>query len=142
MINTSWMAKIGSLAAVVVLGTTLVLAQQINMNGDNSGSHRMLTGTVACAAQIHHMYTCRRYDTLQSCAVNCVQTGSQFALVVGNTPYLLQGDPKTLERFAGGKATVSGSLIADEIEVGSIFQPGRVPETFVAQEQPMTNAGR
>jgi hypothetical protein len=71
-----------------------------------------------------------------------VQAGSKFALVVGDTSYVLQGDPKELERFAGGKATVSGSLMADEIEVASVANPVRATERLHPQEQPAINAGR
>jgi hypothetical protein len=147
MIHTSRIEKVGGVAAVVLLSTMLALAQPNTLSGSeaamNSGSHQTLTGTVTCAARISHQYSCRRYDTLQSCTLSCVQTGSNFVLMVGNEPYLLQGDRKELEHFAGGKASVSGMLLGgDEIEVGSVGKPGTMPESFGSQEQPVTNAGR
>jgi hypothetical protein len=126
-----------------MLSAMFAVAQQNNTNGNevasNSGSYRTVTGTVTCAARLNHQYTCRRYDTLQSCTLNCVQAGSKYALAVDGASYLLQGDPKALERFAGGKATVSGSLIANEIQVGSVTEPGQVP---FRTEEPVTSAGR
>jgi hypothetical protein len=143
MIKSSCLGRLGWVIAVIGFSTTLVLAQSSNSNGSeevaNSGSNRMLTGTVTCAARISHQYTCKRYDTLQSCTLSCVQAGSKYVLAVGDTSYRLHGDPKLLERFAGGKATVSGSLITaeDEIEVVSVTKPVRLPEWF---EQPAAMA--
>jgi hypothetical protein len=62
--------------------------------------------------------------------------------MVGNHPYVLQGDAKELERFAGGQATVSGMISGDRIQVGLVTRPGEMPQTLSAQEQPATNAGR
>jgi hypothetical protein len=146
MIHASSIGKLGGIAATVMFGAMLALGQPGNVSGSeaasNSGSHRTMTGTVSCAAKINHLYTCKRYDTLQSCTLSCVQAGSKFALVVGDTSYVLQGDPKELERFAGGKATVSGSLMADEIEVASVANPVRATERLHPREQPAINAGR
>jgi hypothetical protein len=146
MMHASSIGKFGGLAATVALSTMLALAQPVNTNGNgaatDSGNSRTMTGTVSCAAKISHQYTCKRYDTLQSCTLSCVQAGSKFALVVGDTSYLLQGDPKTLERFAGGKATVSGSVMADEVQVVSVTKPVREHETLGTQEPSVLNAGR
>jgi hypothetical protein len=146
MIHASSIGKLGGIAATVMFSAMLALGQPNNASGSeaaaNSGNHRTMTGSVSCAAKINHLYTCKRYDTLQSCTLSCVQAGSKFALVVGDTSYVLQGDPKELGRFAGGKATVSGSLMADEIQVASVSNPVRQPEMLRPQEQPAINAGR
>ena len=62
--------------------------------------------------------------------------------MVGNQPFLLQGDTNDLDRFAGGKATVNGLMSGDNIRVGSVSKPGAMPQPFGAQEQSATNALR
>jgi hypothetical protein len=37
--------------------------------------------------------------------------------MVGDKPYLLEGDRRELESYAGGKATVTGVAVSDQIEV-------------------------
>jgi hypothetical protein len=142
MINTSWIAKLSGLTAVVVLGTTLAMAGQNNSTA--VANPQMVTGTVSCAARINHLYTCKRFDTQQSCTLSCVQAGSQYVLVVGDTSYPLQGEHQVLAQFAGGKATVSGELIApeNEIQVVSVTKPGSMPETGIQQPGAMANPTR
>jgi hypothetical protein len=46
-----------------------------------------------------------------------VDQGSKFVLVVGDKPYLLEGDSNALRSYAGGKATITGLAESDRIEV-------------------------
>ncbi len=98
--------------AVVVLASAFAMAQsapsQVPIN---------LTGTVTCEGRITHLYTCQRNQTQQTCTLACVEQGSQFVLLVGDKPYLLEGDSHELEAFAGGKATVTGVAMNGQIEV-------------------------
>jgi hypothetical protein len=59
-----------------------------------------------------------------------------YVLKVGDQVYPLTGNPKDLERFAGGKATLIGVPMEDSIQVEAVSRPGRMPQTFGAQEQP------
>lgn len=140
MTRTSWFGKLGGFAAVLALSSTLALAESNSPSRNENG--QPLTGTVTCSSRINHQFTCRRNETLQSCTLRCVQQGSTFALTVGNKSYLLQGDPKDLERFAGGKVAVKGLLVGDTIRVGFVSKPGDMPQTFATQEQPAMNAGQ
>ena len=55
------------------------------------------------------------------CTRECVQTGSDYALVVGSKVYTLKGDKTRIDEFAGEKATVTSTLIKGEtINVSTI----------------------
>lgn len=55
------------------------------------------------------------------CTRSCVKEGSAYALVVGDKVYKLKGgDAATLDKLAGSKATVTGTLNGDTIEVSSV----------------------
>lgn len=55
------------------------------------------------------------------CTRSCVKQGSAYALVVGDKVYTLKGgDAATLDKLAGEKATVTGTLNGTTIEVSSV----------------------
>jgi hypothetical protein len=55
------------------------------------------------------------------CTRSCVKEGSAYALVVGDKVYKLKGgDAATLDKLAGAKATVTGTLDGDTITVASV----------------------
>ena len=57
------------------------------------------------------------------CARLCVELGADYALVVGNKLYILQGHPADLERFAGkqvrvkGRAETRDTVLVDQVSV-------------------------
>jgi hypothetical protein len=58
------------------------------------------------------------------CTRACVGKGSKFALVVGNKVYTLESSDKaalaSLDKLAGAKAKVTGTLDGDTIQVASV----------------------
>lgn len=54
------------------------------------------------------------------CATMCIQKGSKYSLVVGSKVYELTGKTEGLDKLAGQKATVSGTVNGDKIEVDSV----------------------
>lgn len=54
------------------------------------------------------------------CTRVCVQGGSDYALVVGDKVYTLKGDKAQIDKFAGEKATVTGTAKEGTITVESI----------------------
>jgi hypothetical protein len=57
------------------------------------------------------------------CTHACLKQGSKYALVVGDKVYTLQADEKdlaTLDRLAGEKAKVTGTLDGDTLKVNSV----------------------
>ena len=78
------------------------------------------TGQVSdamCGA--HHMMSGSEAD----CTRACVSKGSKYALVVGDKVYVLDADKSaqaSLEKLAGSKAKVNGTLNGDTIQVASV----------------------
>jgi hypothetical protein len=54
------------------------------------------------------------------CVRACVKGGSDYALVVGSKVYTLKGDKAQIDKMAGQKATVTGSVSGDVIQASSI----------------------
>jgi hypothetical protein len=120
MLNTT-AKNMTFIAAVVMLGSALAIAQEGAPQATlQPVVEQSLTGTVTCSGRITHRYTCQRNQTLQTCTLACVQQGSDFVLMVGDKPYTLAGDRRSLERFAGGKATVLGLVSSDRIQVQTL----------------------
>lgn len=62
-------------------------------------------------------------DTGQSaagCTRLCVKSGSGYALVSGETVFVLNGDSAFLDRFAGERVKIWGSLEGSQIRVDSV----------------------
>src|ERR1700738_586904 len=61
------------------------------------------------------------------CTRACVSKGSKYALVVGDKVYTLETTDKTaletLDKQAGAKATVTGTVNGDVLEVSSVSAP-------------------
>lgn len=102
--------------AVVALASAFAMAQAAQAPDALS-----LTGTVTCQGRIAHHYTCQRNQTQQTCTLACVEQGSKFVLMVGDTPYLLEGDSRDLKTLAGGTATVTGVAMNGQIEAQTAF---------------------
>ena len=58
--------------------------------------------------------------TATDCTRACVHAGSQFALVVGENTYLLEGSPIELKQAAGLRSTITGTLRGNTITVFSV----------------------
>jgi len=56
------------------------------------------------------------------CIRACVKAGSKYALLVGDKVYVLKGDAKQLDSFAGKKIKVSGEMSGTTITLASIAQ--------------------
>jgi hypothetical protein len=54
------------------------------------------------------------------CTRTCVKQGTKYALVVGNKVYTLEGHEAELDKLAGMKATVKGSVSGDIVTVQSV----------------------
>lgn len=54
------------------------------------------------------------------CVRECVKAGSSYALVTADKVYKLQGQPAQLDKLAGAKAKITGSLSGDTIKVVSV----------------------
>ena len=50
----------------------------------------------------------------------CVQGGSKYILVVGDKIYTLSGHEAEIDKLAGAKATVTGAVKGDKVDVASV----------------------
>jgi hypothetical protein len=121
------------ITAFVVFGAIFAIAQQVELQtAPVLDMERSLTGTVTCAARVVHQYTCQRNQTLQTCILACVERGSEFVLMVGDQPYILEGDRHNLENYAGGKATVTGTVTGGRVQVRTVSnEKGKVSDAHI-----------
>lgn len=83
-----------------------------------AGQKETLTGTVSdlmCGTK-HKMAGASAAE----CTAMCASKGSQYALVVGQKVYELNGKTEGLDKLAGREAKVSGTVDGTKIEVESV----------------------
>ncbi len=83
------------------------------------GKPTTLTGTVTdamCGAK----HTMMKDTPDKKCTLECVKMGSKYGLIVGDKVYDLDGKEGDLEKFAGAKAKVSGTLDGNTVKVKSV----------------------
>ncbi|MBI4464661.1 MAG: hypothetical protein HY647_08150 [Acidobacteria bacterium] len=56
------------------------------------------------------------------CTIKCVEMGSKYALVVGSDVYELEGKTAGLDKLAGQKAKVTGTVDGKKIQVESALK--------------------
>lgn len=83
-----------------------------------------LTGLVTCAHCVGNQPLHKTY-TPWSWALYSVSQGDGFVIVVSDKTYKLQGDKALLTKYVADKATVSGHLDGNTIQVTSIVTPAK-----------------
>src|SRR6266478_3733321 len=84
----------------------------------SSAAPKALTGTVSdsmCGA--HHM---EKDKSAAECTRECVKKGTKYALIVGEKVYTLDGHEAELDKLAGERATVKGSMMGEMVMVESV----------------------
>jgi hypothetical protein len=98
----------------IVFATTLTLgASQLN-----AANQEQLTGVITdsmCGAS--HM---AKDKTPAECTRICVKDGMKYALLVGDKVYTLTGHESELDKLAGEKVTVKGTVNSDTVSVDSV----------------------
>src|SRR5437870_3967710 len=59
-------------------------------------------------------------QTPAECTRECVKGGSKYILVVGDKIYTLNGHEAEIDKLAGLKASVTGTVKADKVQVASV----------------------
>jgi hypothetical protein len=103
--------------------STILVAAQMEMPSSPPGNSKpagtkTLTGIVSdsmCGA--HHM---AKDKSSAECTRMCVQKGQKYALVVGAKVYTLDGHEAEVDKLAGERATVKGTVKAEVLTVESI----------------------
>jgi hypothetical protein len=103
--------------AVLVLTATGLLAS-VSILGQTSGSQKTLTGVVsdAMCGQSHMM----KDKSAAECTRYCVKQGTKYALVVEKTVYTLAGHETDLDKYAGQKVTVTGTMKGETVAVETV----------------------
>src|SRR4030088_3630678 len=101
-----------------------ILSVALTVSSAFAAPGKIFTGTVSdsmCGAK-HAMA-----GDDAGCTRACVSKGSKYALVVGDKVYTLETSDKaaleTLDKQAGSKATVTGTVNGDVLELSSVSAP-------------------
>lgn len=87
-------------------------------SASQAGSQRVIAGVISDSfCQARHVMTDK---TAAECMRQCAQQGARAVLVSGDHVYFLEGHPAELQRFAGQRATVTGTLRGKVVHVASI----------------------
>ena len=131
--NKFWFKTVGLCAgAALVLGLALAIVsssavlvfaapqfQDVPVQHLMAGNPQTFSGVVTDA----HCGAKHATDSSQNasgCTRLCVKSGSSYALVSGETVFALNGDGGFLDRFAGQRVKIWGSLEGSEIRVDSV----------------------
>lgn len=104
-------------------GTTFGFGQSAQSPTPSAAASKTLTGVVSdsmCGAK--HM---AKNKTAAPCTRECVKTGADYALVVGKKVYVLKGEKTEIDKLAGKRATVKGSVSGNTVTVESIAAAGK-----------------
>lgn len=97
----------------------LVLACGLAPVMQAGGATKTLTGVVTDAecGKTHNMM---KGMSDAGCTRMCVKAGSAYALIVGENVYTLRGHSTELDKYAGEKVTVRGSMKGKDFVVESV----------------------
>lgn len=102
----------------VVLCSGMLFAQDKTKAKDAPARPVTVSGVVSdaiCGAK--HMM---KDKSAAECTRECVKKGSAFALVSGDKLYILQGHEAELDKYAGQRVTISGTLQGNNITVSAV----------------------
>lgn len=104
--------------AVLVTMTLLAISVFAQSPSSKNGQENTLTGVVSdnmCGAT--HML---KDKSAAECTRLCVKQGQKYALVVVQKVYTLEGHEAELDKLAGQKVTVKGTLSGETVKVASV----------------------
>ncbi len=113
-----------SIAAVLALTAALAPAwaqsSKLSLPAQNAAEEQTLTGTVGdskCKGQTLD----RKNLTLLSCTYMCTHSeGRDYVLVTRDAEYILNGHRNELDKFGGGRATITGRVDGNTVLVDSV----------------------
>ena len=111
-----------ALALAVIFTSMTVLSSSAQSSAETSDPSQTFIGMITdsyCGAK--HKFADR---SPAECTRLCVKDGARYVLLVGDKVYELQGDIVRLNRNAGERVTVTGSLHGNTIDFTSI-NPGQ-----------------
>ena len=108
-------------AALLVAGAVVLAVWLVNLAAlaQGQGKTETLAGIISdtmCGAK-----TSSHGGDDKQCTIDCVKKmGAKYALVVGTKVYALEGKEADLEKLAGGKAKVTGTVQGTTLKVASV----------------------
>ena len=113
-----------NIASVLALTAALAPAwaqpARISFPAPASGPEQTLTGTVG-DSKCQGRTLDRKNLTLLSCTHICTHSeGRDYVLTKGNSVYVLSGHKNELDKFGGGRATITGHIDANTVLVDSV----------------------
>lgn len=103
---------------LAALGATAGVAAGQTEQG-NSAGYQSFEGMITCSrCGAKHQPALDRSAT--TCVRVCVHGGASFALIDGESIYLLEGDLGSMKRVAGQRARITGTRSGNTIKVASI----------------------
>jgi hypothetical protein len=117
------------------LTTVAIFGQSSHSQNSSQGAVaiKTLTGVVSdsmCGAK--HM---AKNKTPAECTRECVKAGSDYALVVGKNLFVLKGNQADIDKLAGKRATVKGSVNGNIVTVESIAAAKQGTENLSGQRR-------
>ena len=106
------------LSSVTIIAVVLTAVSAFAQTSAKPAAAKTLTGVVSdsmCGAK--HM---AKDKSAAECTRECVKGGSDYALVVAGKVYPLKGDKAEINKYAGQRATVKGTLEGNNVNVQSI----------------------
>ncbi|HJT71804.1 MAG TPA: hypothetical protein VJ731_16515 [Terriglobales bacterium] len=107
-----------NLSSLIIVVIVLAAASAFAQAAAKPAAAKALTGVVSdsmCGAK--HM---AKDKSAAECTRECVKAGSDYALVAGGKVYPLKGDKAEIDKYAGQRATVKGTLDGNNLSVQSI----------------------
>ena len=104
--------------AILMILLLLGVASVPSSAADNKPTTKTLTGVTSdsmCGAK--HM---AKDKSAADCTRECVKSGSDYALVVGEKVYTLKGNAADLDKYAGEQVTVKGTVSGNTITAESV----------------------
>jgi hypothetical protein len=127
--NRLWI-EILLLGTAIACALALLIATLGAVAGAASGQEAARQEMPSTTEQTYEgMVTCSRCGarhsaalgrTAADCTRNCVRGGANFALVVADATYLLNGDVSALGRLAGQRVRIVGELNGKTIRISSV----------------------
>lgn len=102
--------------AALLVAATLLAGSGIAQDKAQKGTFTGKIADAMCGAK----HTMMQNTSDKDCTLACVKMGSKYALVIGDKAYELDGKVGDLEKFAGEKVKVTGTMDGAKIHVDSV----------------------
>jgi len=121
---TVLLAVLFAMALALVTATGAIAFGRKGADQPDSGKAQTFSGVLTdthCGAR----HPSKSHLSAGDCAKMCLKHGFAWALVDGEKIYTLKGDSPVLDRLAGERVTVSGTLEGNTIHVQSVESQNR-----------------